>query len=168
MRELSAGVCPDGFVIPDDPNSPDNFYPNRTLSPCAFRCNRFPLYTDSEWDLLFQFTYAILPISLIMVLLLLCVQYSEIRSRHHIYIISFGILCLLGIVVEYVTLVEPTYKRFCSSNSTPITSHNSDIGLCVIQGYVSTYVFLGVTVCFSLQSLAVYSMVIWRLPNILS
>lgn len=138
--------CPQGFVIPDDPDSIDNVYINKTISECALSCFNPPFFTEVEYQ---QFHYTELYSAIFGALLSLAVVvlwYKDGVKRKRYFTLIYGIttFCVLIFLVVASSFGR---ARYCENNANPIGfSHkHGDKGrihaLSVCAGEAATRIF---------------------------
>ena len=115
-------TCPNGFVIPDDLNSADNWYPNHTLSECAFRCDGFILFTEEEWQTETLITgivsYTIFFCLLVVIFVVIVDRRPNAKPRQYGYFMEIFIFVLAVIcLVDMIVLSQPVEERLCRNNA---------------------------------------------------
>lgn len=139
--------CPSGFVVPDDPDNPRNQMIVGTG--CAIPC-RVPEFTKSDYkriDLIQKSFPEIGIISNAIFLITLFFEKDEAKKKSR-YLLKY--LAILGLVYSLMALYIPLpiEKKFCISNSIPISSKYDGINYCIFQGAVLSYVITAASCCF--------------------
>lgn len=146
--------CPRGFVIPDDPNSPENIYINQTISECAVSCYNPPFYTPYEFDIFLSTgLYSAIAASLCAFVVLYLWLQDTVKSKQ-IFVVTSGAVVSIGYFFVFVTSI---FDRKCTNNANPITTMAS---VCAIEGAVNYCIYLMVSACFCFQSLELYRKIV--------
>jgi len=133
-------TCPNGFVIPDDLNSTDNWYPNRTLSECAFRCDHFILYTENEWqtEILIKdlFTYfCFFGLTVVIFVVIVDCRPSAIRQFGY-FMEMFMCTSYLKLIVDMIVSNQPVGERLSRNNNADFLDETDGFTGCAVQAHI--------------------------------
>mgnify|MGYP003386850147 FL=1 len=150
--------CPDGLVFPDDPDSPDNWYPNITLSNCTISCYNSPFFTVVEHHTLNIADMLSLAASIIFALVVLVLWLVDDIKKKQVFVLAYGAVIVVMFTVRLSAFFGgPT--RHCRNNANIITGDDG-ITVCAIEGFCILYILLFCATCFSLQSFELFRRIV--------
>ena len=159
---MSLMACPYGFVIPADPDIESVQYANRTLSPCAYSCSNYPLYSKYQWNTLFIVGTLARFFSVVIVSLVL---YSWLwKSRRQgggLFLFVQGVAAVITYTLLFVLelfLGSPRSWKCTNNDASPVVG--TGWSACYVEGVALTFLLLLNTCCYFAQSFDLFRKVV--------
>jgi len=146
-------VCPQGYVVPDTPESARNRYVLGTG--CALGCRIPFLFTNDEFEILESLLVIVPAIGLPLIIALIITWAIDKKKRSKGYLVllfAIGSAFYTLLLVLLAIIYKDRNKMRCVNNA--IQRRQSDgFSVCVLQGMLGHYISLACTFCWMLQAI---------------
>lgn len=149
-------VCPYGFVIPDDPDSEDNWWIKG--SACAVACQS-PLYTEEEWERLDLATTIIVCTALPLIAGLFTYTLTTEKTGTSSILLTFSFISLMGTIYGVWLTAVPFEKRYCRNNANGYKIEDGTT-YCTVQSGMKVYVGMALCLTWTVQAYALFQKVV--------
>lgn len=135
--------CPFPFVVPDDPNDPENQIVNG--SGCAIPCFDHPAFLPDEWDTLWKSAKVFPIISIIFGVIFLTYLFIRQKALNNPLVLIYVGLALMASLVSIAINAKDKENgeledAFCENNAVNMMDQTSQ---CAAQAGILVYTFLG-------------------------
>lgn len=161
-RQLNVNACPNGMVIPDDPNSSGNWYPNRTLSECAISCYESPFFSAKQRKDFYLADVISLVVSVICALIVLNLWLRDSLKKKQVFVITYGAVIALTFTFRAFAFTGGP-NRNCRNNAN-IIDGSEGLTLCAFEGACMLFSVLFCGVCFCIQSFDFFRRIVLKQP----
>ena len=154
--------CPNGFAIPENPLETGNWFPNRSYSECAFRCENFVIYSESEWSKIDSTKRVCCEVGLILIVITIIIQtcssWCMPLRNHHYFVTTIIYLSFLQTITSYIVYELPESEQWCKTNTVMIDGPG--ITGCAVQGFITVYCNLCSIICCCILAITVFDTVV--------
>jgi hypothetical protein len=149
---FSMSSCPNGLVLPDDPDSSGNWYPNRALSNCSVSCSSPPYFTTEQRSTLETLDIVSMAVAAVFAAFVFKMWRRDNLKRKQYFVTSYGFI--VALCFSLLSIMFPFEVR-CRNNANVIDGSDG-FTLCAAEGAVLLFMENFCAMCFCLQSYEVF------------